>query len=98
MMNMTRKILYVVAAAWVLAFIWQTYAHACDHAVFICPYGSGLVEVDMMGTDGTEYCNKQARKYTYTLGGLNKSYSYRSRLFREKEGTLYYRGRRCVEK
>ena len=25
-----RKILYIVAAAWVLAFIWQTYAHAND--------------------------------------------------------------------
>ena len=25
---MTRKILYIVALAWVLAFIWQTYAHA----------------------------------------------------------------------
>ena len=25
---MIRKILYIVAAAWVLAFIWQTYAHA----------------------------------------------------------------------
>ena len=25
---MSRKILYIVATAWVLAFIWQTYAHA----------------------------------------------------------------------
>jgi len=25
---MSHKILYVVAAAWVLAFLWQTYAHA----------------------------------------------------------------------
>jgi len=25
---MNRKILYAVAVAWVLAFIWQTYAHA----------------------------------------------------------------------
>ena len=25
---MSRKILYIVAAAWVLAFLWQTYAHA----------------------------------------------------------------------
>jgi len=27
---MSRKILYIVAAAWVLAFIWQTYAHATE--------------------------------------------------------------------
>jgi hypothetical protein len=27
---MMRKILYIVAAAWVLAFIWQTYGHAND--------------------------------------------------------------------
>jgi hypothetical protein len=27
---MSRKILYIVAAAWVLAFLWQTYAHADD--------------------------------------------------------------------
>jgi hypothetical protein len=28
---MTRKILYTVAAAWVIAFLWQTYAHAADN-------------------------------------------------------------------
>jgi len=27
---MSRKILYIVAAAWVIAFLWQTYAHAAD--------------------------------------------------------------------
>ena len=26
-----RKILYIVAAAWVIAFLWQTYAHAMNH-------------------------------------------------------------------
>jgi len=28
---MTRRILFIIAAAWVLAFIWQTYAHAMPH-------------------------------------------------------------------
>ena len=27
---MSRKILYIVAAAWVIAFLWQTYAHAAE--------------------------------------------------------------------
>jgi len=38
---MTRKILYIVAAAWVLAFIWQTYAHAAGD--LNCPPGTQQV-------------------------------------------------------
>ena len=43
---MTRKILYVVAAAWVLAFIWQT----CAHAQYSLNQGGSIRYHDNRGT------------------------------------------------
>jgi len=73
---------------------------ACDHYVFVCRYGSGVAEVNMVLSDGTPACNKIVKEKAYMIG--NKTFPYSSRRFRfvpheEGDDTLYYRGRRCAK-